>query len=183
MQRKLPSPGFLLEIVMADYDGTAPFKANSDSATSEQNSGGASMSSSNEATAQPKTPEVSKKNEENVFSDSEGEETAGQSKTTRGEAVHGDDDHERHGVAAHDSSTPSTNQTESLAERAEQLSHSSDINVQAHVPGEAIIDVSDKPTSDHDIAKTTSGGISDFKAIAADASVFTFCDEDDLESD
>ncbi|KAI4330773.1 hypothetical protein MLD38_029026 [Melastoma candidum] len=183
-KRKLPSPGFLVEIVMVDYEGlAAPAKANNDSTVESQNSG-PSVSSSNESPVQFKsttTTETSKKDEEDdVFSDSEGEETR-HSNTARGNVVDNGDNGKCHIVDNRDLSTSSTNQTEALAERTEQLSLKADTSVQhstVEAPG------SGNPVTDHHDTETASGGgINDFKAMAADASVFTFGDDDDLESD
>ncbi|QDP16921.2 hypothetical protein Tsubulata_070016 [Turnera subulata] len=170
-KRKLPSPGFQVEIVMIDYDGTLPTKSNahntrkeSDGTTSSNNlpvSSGVTVPKENRQVAD---------NEDDVFSDSDGEETGGsKGKQSQGpSAVVSRPDH---------ASNMTTEQMKSLAHGAEQLSLHDSSKVNA----------SKKPGNDS-VQSPASGlthtiEVTDIKAIAADASVFSFGDEEDYESE
>ncbi|KAF2283762.1 hypothetical protein GH714_014967 [Hevea brasiliensis] len=149
-KRKLPSPGFQVEVVMIDYDGTLPTSSKGDSAT--------------------------KGSDDDVFSDSEGEETSSpKSRQATGPGVGSTQ-------SSHTSSI-STEQMRSLTHGTEQMLLGS------REP--SLINASDRPTTDR-IEKPASGlevpsldsvGVNEIKAIAADASVFSFGDEEDYESD
>ncbi|CAB4314610.1 unnamed protein product [Prunus armeniaca] len=156
-KRKLPSPGFQVEVVMIDYDGTLPTKAKADSSSRkpEGSSSDASVSSHGGAANpnQNKTPQC--QDGDDVFSDSDGEE-AGDTKSTQAQG---------------NSSTglPAPNHVSNT--RSEDTSKSSSLK---------------KPTSDgvekshlvHHSRKLSSSGAEDIRAIAADASVFSFGDDD-----
>lgn len=155
-KRKIPSPGFQVEIVMIDYDGSVP-PTKQENHTTESNREGNSPSSSGQTTVPPNQSKASKKkDEDDIFSDSEGEETP-KSKHARGNKE----------------SAKTANQRKTLTQGTQQLT----LN-------KASTKESASNETEGDVAgKSGSGGASDFKSMAADASVFSFGDEEDFESD
>ncbi|XP_073148720.1 phosphatidylinositol 3,4,5-trisphosphate 3-phosphatase and protein-tyrosine-phosphatase PTEN2A-like [Henckelia pumila] len=168
-KRKLPSPGFQLEIVMIDYDGTVPSKDKSDR-DSDTNSANATMigaPSSSEHKANPDQSNASRKqNEDDVFSDSDTEEPANsRSKIGPGTA------------SLPKSGTSSSEQISSISHQTEQLSLGSNApSSHFDTSHEMKLEGIQRASSNANVEST------DLKAIAADASVFSFGDEDD-ESD
>lgn len=156
-KRKLPSPGFQVEIVMIDYDGTVPQKPKADNANKNRDEPG-NPSSSDETLVNPDQARVSAKeeNDEDVFSDSEGEETTS-TKSMAGE------------------SGTKGNQTTSLTHQTEQLSLKTADSPSNNLPAET-----SKVNMISSLPNLASG---DIKSIAADASVFSFGDEEDYESE
>lgn len=160
-KRKLPSPGFQVEIVMIDYDGSLPKKKVDDSGR-EQNS----PSRSSEVT-EPLTPNKIKtlENQENddVFSDSEGEQSPKKSElaTTSTET--------KPPLPQNDSATSKLMGV--LTQGTQQMS----LNKQQ--PEQ--IPASSSSNESSQASKLESEGIGDIKSIAADASVFSFGDEED----
>lgn len=142
-KRKLPSPGFMVEVVLVDYDGSTQSQPAGNAATATTTAPASAAGSAAIATATADSPQ-----KDDVFSDSEGEESV-QSKAPK---------------------------------EAEVLSQSSTSEAQAKTEdkqssgGHNLVSVSEP-------AQVGSGQVSEFKAIAADASVFSFGDEDDYESD
>ncbi|WCJ31264.1 Phosphatidylinositol 3 4 5-trisphosphate 3-phosphatase and protein-tyrosine-phosphatase PTEN2A [Euphorbia peplus] len=170
-KRKLPSPGFQVEVVMIDYDGTSSTKSTSNSSrkksadTSKRSDYDSKSSGEVTGNSNPKKPP---ENEDDVFSDSDGEESnASKSRQT---TAPGDGS-----VQSGDSS----DKMRSLTHGTEQMS------VNSREPSkEQTTSVIQKPTSGHEISNMDSVGASNIKAIAADASVFSFGDEEeDYESD
>ncbi|OMO63254.1 hypothetical protein COLO4_32617 [Corchorus olitorius] len=181
-KRKLPSPGFQVEVVLVDYNGTVPTKQQAETATNQPDeSSGASAASTDEASAgaapsnQSKDPEHNDKDD--VFSDSEAEES-GSSKSKRNKAPSAD------GAAPSADSKSETktksDQVASLVQSTEKVSLGSANSQQMHVSSEPR-----KETGGETAATSVqvSSSESEFKAMAADASVFTFGDEDDYESE
>ncbi|KAL7256110.1 hypothetical protein ACSBR1_010108 [Camellia fascicularis] len=77
-KRKIPSPGFQLEIVMIDYDGSIPIKKKAEQLSKGSDGRvGNSPSSSDAVATTPDQSNVSESqdNDDDVFSDSDGEET------------------------------------------------------------------------------------------------------------
>ncbi|KAJ1402903.1 hypothetical protein SESBI_27740 [Sesbania bispinosa] len=108
---------------------------------------------------------------DDVFSDGEAEHPASRSKQTKAssEAV------ETVANATRESeSNKISNQIANLTNATEQVSLGNKISAPIHSAGE--------PKSDVD-GRTVSSSESEFKAMAADASVFTFGDDEDYESD
>ena len=164
-QRKLPSPGFQVEIVMIDYDGNLPARSKSDSSgnTSDGNAGSIVRVEANK-----KQQSSQSEDNDDVFSDSDGEEKGGDRKPVR-------------------ESNATPEQVGNLAQATEQMvlgstRHSQDNSVSQ----EATSDRTKKPDTSNEneaLAKLDSTGASDIKAMAADASVFTFGDDEDFESE
>ncbi|KAK6923080.1 LOW QUALITY PROTEIN: hypothetical protein RJ641_011384 [Dillenia turbinata] len=156
-KRKLPSPGLQVEIVMIDYDGTLPVKSKANSASEGPNTN-SGVAQSEEAAPKSVQNKVSEnKDKDDVFSDSEGEEN-GPSKS-------------RQNQAASPGSSTTAEQITSITRGTEQLT------LRSKNPNTAT-----EPKTDG-IPNPDSVGASDIKAIAADASVFSFGDDEDYESD
>lgn len=176
-KRKLPSPGFQVEIVMIDYDGILPARFKAGSATNKSDGSSSSAPGStvgSEANFKKKQASQSEDNDD-VFSDSDGEEKGAPNRKA-GIATSGVEH-------VHQSKTIAE-QTGNLARETERLSLGSERHSQANVLQEATVDVVRKTDSGNEaLPKQDSAGVSDIKAMAADASVFTFGDDEDFESD
>ncbi|KZV39735.1 tyrosine-protein phosphatase TPTE-like [Dorcoceras hygrometricum] len=168
-KRKFPSPGFQVEIVMIDYDGTVPLKDKTDRDTNSANATSKDAPPSSEHKANPDQSNASRKQkeEDDVFSDSDAEESASsRSKIGTGAASNTKSD-----------ASPGE-QISSLSHQTDQLSlgrnsASSNFNTSPEMKLEDIQRASSNPNMDS----------TDLKAIAADASVFSFGDDEDDESD
>lgn len=163
-KRKLPSPGFLVEIVMIDYDGTVPSKTKVDSVAKR------SGPSSSDKVDHSKAKLAAKQdNDDNVFWDSEGEETVPSRSMDSTSAK----------AAAAPESSSKGNQTTGLIHQTEQLSLKS--GGAEYVPNSI-----SKETNFDGVERTgtiPNFASGDIKAIAADASVFSFGDEEDYDSE
>lgn len=184
MQRKLPSPGFQVEVVLADYDAAFPAQPQSETATKES----ADSSSANPAPVSNPTSggepadgsnmnqKPGNNDKDDVFSDNESEETgmskAGQTKAAS--EVRGPADAKTRGSKNNNDS----DKISSLTHKTEQVS----LGDTSSVHTEPKKDASVGATSSVDVSNPV-GGVSDFKVMAADASVFSFGDEEDYESD
>ncbi|CAO2830954.1 unnamed protein product [Amaranthus hypochondriacus] len=153
-KRKLPSPTFQIEIVMVDYDGTLPKTSNPEQVKPKPDSSSEYTASRNGIGITINPKESSEKEEnDNVFSDSDGEDGSSRTK------------HSQASVAG----SASNNQVSSMTQRTQQMS------IAESAP--KIEEISNVETP-----KLSQSTPTDFKAIAADASVFSFGDED-FESD
>ncbi|CAL5352128.1 unnamed protein product [Camellia sinensis] len=165
---KIPSLGFQLEIVMIDYDGSIPIKKNAEQPSKgfDGRVGNSPLSSDGVATT-PDQSNVSENqdNVDDVFSDSDGEETM-PAKSSQARADSGA------GPPAHLESGPRVDhQMTALTHGTQRLSLSMESR-QINASNEAKIDGA---------GRLESGRMSDdIKAIAADASVFTFGDDDTI---
>ncbi|KAL0356860.1 UNVERIFIED_CONTAM: Phosphatidylinositol 3,4,5-trisphosphate 3-phosphatase and protein-tyrosine-phosphatase PTEN2A [Sesamum calycinum] len=179
-KRKLPSPGFQVEVVVVDYDGsTVPSRPPSGSPSESTGNSGANTASGpspvpvEEAAAATAAAKNSKKKKDDEFSDSEAEESVSSSRQT-GISSHGS------GTVAAKDAVPYNNvdsyQIADLTRKAEQVS------------------LGTSPSPHTEVKKGTAGAsgtefsnsvgeVSEFKVMAADASVFSFGDDDDYESD
>ncbi|KAM7262687.1 hypothetical protein ACFE04_000370 [Oxalis oulophora] len=171
-KRKLPSPGLQIEVVMVDYDSTSTPKSKENSASDNRSGGSSSVSSTDQNNRAPAdsshaNPSGAHDNDD-VFSDSDGEDNnvaSSKSKQTD------------HTASRSETSADAKN----LVRGAENLS----------IRNESRDNVSKNQASDgsgtaRNVSSGTgldSMGASDFKAIAADASVFSFGDDEDFESD
>ncbi|CAL5324616.1 unnamed protein product [Camellia sinensis] len=163
-KRKIPSPGFQLEIVMIDYDGSIPIKkkAEQPSKGSDRRVGNSPLSSDKVATTSDQSNvSENQDNDDDVFSDSDGEETVS-SKSSQARADSGA------GPPAHLESGPRVDH-QMMALSLSKESRQSNASNEAKIDG---------------AGRLESGRMSDdIKAIAADASVFTFGDDEDFESE
>ncbi|XP_039008125.1 phosphatidylinositol 3,4,5-trisphosphate 3-phosphatase and protein-tyrosine-phosphatase PTEN2A-like isoform X5 [Hibiscus syriacus] len=171
-KRNVPYHGFKIELVMVDYDDAPKANSKSDSANrgTEGNSGyvedGAVKANSKQSKAS------STEESDDIFSDSDEEESgASTSKPTQPAAAVGP-------VTSSNLSTPSSEQigTSMLSvKNQELLSNSSSKDI--------AINGSGKPSTGLELPSVELMGASDIKAMAADASVFSFGDEEDYESE
>ncbi|KAE9596683.1 hypothetical protein Lal_00007543 [Lupinus albus] len=169
-KRKIPAPGFQVEVVMVDYNSTLPTrtKANpaskgSDCSTNNDQVSAGLASNSSES----KAP---KNGDDDVFSDSDEEET--QDTQSRKAAS------EYRFVAPHQVSEASNDQA-GMLHKTDQLSHQHEERTQNNASVQSTTD-----NKVHTGPSTTMESLraSEFRTIAADASVFSFADED-FESD
>ncbi|XP_061368880.1 phosphatidylinositol 3,4,5-trisphosphate 3-phosphatase and protein-tyrosine-phosphatase PTEN2A [Gastrolobium bilobum] len=182
-KRKLPSPGFLVEVVLVDYNGdvvtTKPETTTKKSDESPSNS----LTSTSPTPVEVSTPapnpdkESGGRDKDDVFSDGETEHPASSSsKQTKApsEAV------ETVTNATRESeSNKISNQISNLTHATEQVSlgNKSSTTIQSAV--EPKRDADGRTVSSLEVPSSES----EFKAMAADASVFTFGDDEDYESD
>ncbi|KAH0767233.1 hypothetical protein KY285_003104 [Solanum tuberosum] len=183
-KRKLPSPGFQVEVVLADYDAALPALPQSETATKESaDSSSANTAPVSNPTSGSEPAEGSNMNQQpgnndkdDVFSDNESEEP-GMSKARQTKAA-------SEVNAPADAKTPGSknkndsDKISSLTHKTEQVS----LGDTSSVHSEPKKDASVGATSSVDVSNPV-GGVSDFKVMAADASVFSFGDEEDYESD
>ncbi|XP_042062344.1 phosphatidylinositol 3,4,5-trisphosphate 3-phosphatase and protein-tyrosine-phosphatase PTEN2A-like [Salvia splendens] len=172
-KRKLPSPGFQVEVVLVDYDPAA-VAARPPSETSE-NSGANSASMPTPGPAEEATAAAakdSKKGKDDEFSDSNSEESA--SSKTRQTGV---SSHAAGSVAVKDSTAQSNadpNEIANLTRKTEQVALGSSATTHAGAG---------KETGMGTEVSGSAGEVSEFKAMAADASIFSFGDDEDEESE
>ncbi|XP_010515377.1 PREDICTED: phosphatidylinositol 3,4,5-trisphosphate 3-phosphatase and protein-tyrosine-phosphatase PTEN2B-like [Camelina sativa] len=152
-KRKLPAPGFHVEIVMIESDNSQPTKSRSDS-TQQQSQSSSSADSSQLKSSQNK--------DDDVFSDSDGEDN-GNSKPIETNSTT-----EKTSGSMHTTSKP---------HQINELPKTDDPSANRSITSSSSSDLHN-PLPNHSLA------VSDIKAIAADASVFSFGDEEeDYESD
>ncbi|KAG6424938.1 hypothetical protein SASPL_115361 [Salvia splendens] len=172
-KRKLPSPGFQVEVVLVDYDPAA-VAARPPSETSE-NSGANSASMPTPGPVEEATAAAakdSKKDKDDEFSDSNSEENA--SSKSRQTVV---SSHAAGSVAVKDPTTQNNadpNEIANLTRKTEQVALGSSATTHAEAG---------KETGMGTEMSGSAGEVSEFKAMAADASIFSFGDEEDEESE
>ncbi|CAI9104615.1 OLC1v1003321C2 [Oldenlandia corymbosa var. corymbosa] len=182
-KRKLPSPGFQVEVVLVDYDSSVVPRPPAENATEKvaENSGTQAVSQPNSRNDEAKnvskldkTPE-SRDKDDDVFSDGEVDETGSKSKQ-----VNASSEMRRNA----DIKIVGSNNDSSVDE-SKQITHETE-----HLSLGGASSAQNEPRKDSITAASPEAGvsnstadISEFKAMAADASVFTFGDEDDYESD
>ncbi|KAH9663719.1 phosphatidylinositol 3,4,5-trisphosphate 3-phosphatase and dual-specificity protein phosphatase pten [Citrus sinensis] len=177
-KRKVPSPGFQVEIVMIDYDGILPTKTKSDSANRRQDcSTDYASVPTDGATIGPNHRKVTKSEDnDDVFSDSDGEE-ADTSKSRQADAASGGES-APHGILSN-----STADNVPQSQRSGHLSLSNEKPKVKNVSKEPTTDGVREPASSLPMPNLDSMGASDIKSMAADASVFSFGDDEDYESE
>ncbi|XP_047947770.1 phosphatidylinositol 3,4,5-trisphosphate 3-phosphatase and protein-tyrosine-phosphatase PTEN2A-like [Salvia hispanica] len=171
-KRKLPSPGFHVEIVMVDYDGTAPSKTRADDSTKGADGKQQDAPSSSE-NKDPSSQQNKQNNEDDVFSDSDGEEHAPSRSSTvdqRPISVAG--------TAPQSEQASKSERVSSVSHQMERLSVGRESTSSQSQSKEVKVDEVERPSS-----TIPNMGSTDIKAIAADASVFSFGDDEDDESD
>ncbi|KAL5209332.1 hypothetical protein ABZP36_004955 [Zizania latifolia] len=184
-KRKLPSPGFQIEVVLVDYDGSQPPKPKpatvSADKTADADSSTGTVAKENNSASAESNKESASHDKDDVFSDSEAEDGSSRGRREKvSRSVEGT-------TNANKTSETSTVQKEAsaAASRIEKVSISSE--QAARTPDAAPIksEASSKTSSTTapPPAVVDSSSMSEFKAIAADASVFSFGDEDDYESE
>ncbi|GAB4846950.1 Phosphatidylinositol 3,4,5-trisphosphate 3-phosphatase and protein-tyrosine-phosphatase pten2a, variant 2 [Ancistrocladus abbreviatus] len=151
-KRKLPSPRFQVEIVMIDYNGVIPKGSNADPSSKKSNGRlGRTPTCNNEGAATSSQNGRSESDgKDDVFSDSDGE---------------GDESSN-----VKQFQTPANEHVTNLTHEANKLS------IRDKEP--TLSKNSDSGSAAPNSPGLNSSGLTDFKAIAADASVFSFGDED-----
>ncbi|KAK2967625.1 hypothetical protein RJ640_030496 [Escallonia rubra] len=172
-KRKLPSPGFQVEVVMIDYDSSVPTKYKADDHAgkeSDARSGNTTTLSDGVAANSNQNKVAGNQDSDDVFSDSDGEETQG-SRSGLAHASSGT-------TAAPLESGTTSKQIATLVHGTEELS------VRSKEPTQTSIASKEKTTEEAarsvSIPNLDSG---DIKAMAADASVFSFGDDEDYDSE
>ncbi|XVF67531.1 hypothetical protein PTKIN_Ptkin10aG0128600 [Pterospermum kingtungense] len=180
-KRKLPSPGFQVEVVLVDYNGTVPTKPQTETATNKPDESSSTNAVSADGGPAPTNndKDPGHNDKDDVFSDSEAEES-GSSKNRRHKAS------STEGAAASSATTksdtnPNSDQVASLVHSTEQVSLGSANSRQNHAPSEPRKDVGEAAAAAAGVRVSSSE--SEFKAMAADASVFSFGDDEDYESE
>lgn len=180
LQRKLPSPGFQLEVVLVDYNGnvpTAPTPSTETTKKLDESSGTKPSSDSAAAASPPNNANPGSQDKDDVFSDGEAEET-GSSKNQRAEVA----------SSAGGTATSSTSSSESNA-KSDQIASLAQATKQVSIGS---TDSKQVPAASEPKSAAAVGNVpgleapnseSEFKAMAADASVFTFGDDEDYESE
>ncbi|XP_027361500.1 phosphatidylinositol 3,4,5-trisphosphate 3-phosphatase and protein-tyrosine-phosphatase PTEN2A-like [Abrus precatorius] len=173
-KRKIPAPGFQVEVVMIDYNGTLPARTKANP-TSKGSDGITSnvQANANSTTSNSSPTEVAKNEDDDVFSDSDEEKTREtQSKSATDYKF----------MAPHQVSETTTDNVGMLAHTTDRLSLQHEEHTQNNASKESTTEKVHKIQAGTKNTIMESGGASEFKAIAADASVFSFGDED-FESD
>ena len=182
MQRKLPSPGFQVEVVLVDYDGSHSPRPTSLNVNKESDgSSTASTATNDNSTPHPKPSRDSgSQDKDDVFSDSESEETSS-SKSKRDKVAR------NLGGSASTAKGPelkASQEAATTAQGVEQLSLKGEGGA-TKTPDttEERNDGNRKNETVSQPSELESNSVSEFKAIAADASVFSFGDDEDYESE
>ncbi|VVA18240.1 PREDICTED: phosphatidylinositol 3 4 [Prunus dulcis] len=179
-KRKLPSPGFQVEVVLVDYNGNVPTAPNTETSTKKPDeSSGTNPSSDDGGTAAPQeSKSPGNQDKDDVFSDSEAEESSS-SKSRQGEAT----------SAAAGGTVASTTTSSESNTKPDQIASLTHAAKQVSIGN---VDSKQVPAASEPKGSVGGGNVpgleapnseSEFKAMAADASVFTFGDDDDYESE
>lgn len=177
LQRKLPSPGFQVEVVLVDYNGnvvTSKLETNTKKSDESSSTSPAPVEASTPAPNADK--ESGDHDKDDVFSDGEADHPASsRSKQTKAPS----DAVEAVANATRESEANKVaNQITNITQATEQVSLGNKISTPSHSAGEPKRD-DGRTVSSFEVPSSES----EFKAMAADASVFTFGDDEDYESD
>ncbi|KAL5140021.1 Phosphatidylinositol 3,4,5-trisphosphate 3-phosphatase and protein-tyrosine-phosphatase PTEN2A [Glycine soja] len=180
-KRKLPSPGFMVEVVLVDYNGnvvTSKIETTTKKSDESSSNNPASPTPVERSTpAQNADKESDSHDKDDVFSDGEAEQSASsRSKQTKApsQAV----EKVKNDTRVSESSRVS-NEIANLSHATEQVSLGNKSSTPIRHASEPRTNVEGKTVSSLEVPSTES----EFKAMAADASVFTFGDDEDYESD
>ncbi|XP_054786416.1 phosphatidylinositol 3,4,5-trisphosphate 3-phosphatase and protein-tyrosine-phosphatase PTEN2A [Prosopis cineraria] len=174
-KRKLPSPGFLVEVVLVDYNGNVP-TSNPETVTNTSEERPSSIPAPVDAsTTAPKAEKESQNHDkdDDVFSDGESEDSTSRSRQAKATP----------GAVTNSNSTTGSESTTSSEMKS--VTHATE-EISLGPTSTAPIPSGSKPKGED--ARTVSSleapsSESEFKAMAADASVFTFGDDEDYESE
>ncbi|OQU88311.1 phosphatidylinositol 3,4,5-trisphosphate 3-phosphatase and protein-tyrosine-phosphatase PTEN2A [Sorghum bicolor] len=184
-KRKLPSPGFQVEVVLVDYDGSQPPKPKPATGPadnkSDADSSASTVAKENNAAPAESNKGTGSNDKDEVFSDSDGED--GSSKGRKEKIASGG----QNSVNAAKPSETSNVQKEvsAAASRLDKVAITSEQGTTKAPDASLKTEVSSKTSSLTTAPPTAAdnSSMSEFKAIAADASVFSFGDEEDYESE
>jgi phosphatidylinositol-3,4,5-trisphosphate 3-phosphatase/dual-specificity protein phosphatase PTEN len=181
VQRKLPSPGFQVEVVLVDNDGSVSSGSNAETDVKKSDEGSSTAPASVEAATATAEPNQNKdpgsNDKDDVFSDGEADESVfSKRKQAQASSAGGQS-------AATPAPSPGTDsksdQVASLTQATEQFSLGNRGSQQSHATSQPKSEVVGGTVS----SLEANNSHSEFKAMAADASVFTFGDDEDYESD
>lgn len=180
-KRKLPSPGFQVELVLVDYDGipSTPSLQTKTVMQSSENpvarsvpANGVSSASNPHANSQNQS-HIEPQDRDDLFSDDEGNEpSSSKSKTAQAAAS----------VADTKPIGPSSETDTNLGRNVDGLTCELE-KTSLGKGGSVNSSKSDTVVGAGASIEAPSSGVSEFKAMAADASVFTFGDDEDYESE
>ncbi|XP_047049825.1 phosphatidylinositol 3,4,5-trisphosphate 3-phosphatase and protein-tyrosine-phosphatase PTEN2A-like [Lolium rigidum] len=182
-KRKLPSPGFQVEVVLVDYDGSEPPKQQvADQAADNKSDADSSTSTSaKENYAVHANKEAGGDDKDDVFSDNEAEDGSSKGKkekvSSSGQGTSN---------AAKGSETCVAQKEASAASSCIEKVTISIEQGNARAPDAGTLKTEASSKNNSTTTQPTaveSSSMSEFKAIAADASVFSFGDEDEYESE
>lgn len=184
-KRKLPSPGFQVEVVLVDYDGSEPPKQQvADQAADNKSDADSSTSTSakeNYAVHVESNKEAGGDDKDDVFSDNEAEDGSSKGKkekvSSSGQGTSN---------AAKGSETCVAQKEASAASSCIEKVTISIEQGNARAPDAGTLKTEASSKNNSTTTQPTaveSSSMSEFKAIAADASVFSFGDEDEYESE
>ncbi|KAE8668121.1 Phosphatidylinositol 3,4,5-trisphosphate 3-phosphatase and dual-specificity protein phosphatase PTEN [Hibiscus syriacus] len=177
-KRKLPAPGFQVEVVLVDFSDPVPSKPPTETASNKpEESTGTSASPADGGAAAPSSNDKDPgyNNKDDVFSDGEAEGSRSSTNRQQNSSIPS--------AATTTKSETSTDadvdQVTSLVHSTEQVSLGSANAQQTHSTSNPIKDAATATAAGTGVC----GSESEFKVMAADASVFSFGDEDDYESE
>lgn len=165
--------------MLVDHNSSVPTTPNAETAANKTDeSSGTTQASVDEVAPRPRENKDSKSPEkDDVFSDSEVEET-GSSKSRRAEAASAAGETVTKTSPSSETKTDS-NQIASVTRSTEHITLGNTPSTQMPVKSVPKSDAVGGGVSGHELPNTES----EFKAMAADASVFTFGDDEDYESE
>jgi phosphatidylinositol-3,4,5-trisphosphate 3-phosphatase and dual-specificity protein phosphatase PTEN len=172
-----------VEVVLVDYDGSQQPKTKPAAGPTDNKSSADSSPSEVAKEANPAPAESNKgagsNDKDEVFSDSEGEDGSSKGRREKDANAQGSAN------AAKPSETSIVQEASAAASRIEKVAITNEQGTaEGSDPTSLKTEVSNKSSSAMTPAPPVeSSGMSEFKAIAADASVFSFGDEDDYESE
>jgi phosphatidylinositol-3,4,5-trisphosphate 3-phosphatase/dual-specificity protein phosphatase PTEN len=181
VQRKLPSPGFQVEVVLVDNDGSVSSGSNAETDVKKSDEGSSTAPAPVEAATATAEPNQNKdpgsNDKDDVFSDGEADESVfSKRKQAQASSAGGQS-------AATPAPSPGTDsksdQVASLTQATEQFSLGNRGSQQSRATSQPKSEVVGGTVS----SLEANNSHSEFKAMAADASVFTFGDDEDYESD
>lgn len=171
-KRKLPSPGFQVEVVLADFNLTPPVSTKSEITTKKADeSSGAGLNTVDGVAAASTQNKDGNNDKDDVFSDSEAEEGSSRGRKAQAASAVGGT------VTSPTTSNSTSDQVAGLTRGTEQVSLGNVASQQTHASSES------KKVPGGISGFASSNADSEFKVMAADASVFTFGDDEDYESE
>lgn len=178
-KRKIPAPGFQVEIVMVDFDGSPAKKDGSGSKEADKKPTGATDPRDGRKPSADSTKDAENHDKDDVFSDNESEGM--ESSNTR--HAYGANNAEGRVMAE---GSESKSSKEEKPTRGHQIDGVSLRNEGATKDASAVERKYEDNITSSSLLESPSLGsanLSEFKPVAADASVFSFGDEDEYESD
>lgn len=178
-KRKLPSPGFQVEIVLAEHNGTSPPRPHlppSNEIGGGTGTIGALIGEGNAALLTNSNKDSP--NKDDVFSDSEAEDRGSSSGKSSQALVDAPQEGSEKEALSKDSSPSLTMGIEQVSLKTEGARTVVDAAIPPPTKAQELKTDENKSSSPFQVSESEPTGMSEFKAIAADASVFSFGDED-----